>query len=159
MTPDLAVRVGERLSRRGLRLALAESCTGGLLGARLTEEGGASRFLSAGLITYSNRAKVDLLGVAETLLAEHGAVSEPVARAMAEGARQRTGADAALAVTGIAGPDGGTAEKPVGTVWIAASLGERAVTRRFAFEGGRSAVREASVREALTLLDSLLEEA
>lgn len=154
----LAVRVGDRLARRGLMLSLAESCTGGLLGARLTDAAGASRFFAAGLTTYSNAAKTALLGVPETMLAEHGAVSEPVARAMAEGARNATAADAAVAITGVAGPEGGSPEKPVGTVWIAAALGAAVTARRFVFDGDREAIRGAAVEQALILLDSLLEE-
>ena len=158
MTGGLPGRVGERLARRGLTLATAESCTGGLVSARLTDAEGASRFLLAGLTTYSNTAKVDLLGVPADLIAAEGAVSEGVARAMAAGAREATGADATVAVTGIAGPGGGSPEKPVGTVWIAATLGGRAEARRFNFQGGRAAIREASVTAALEMLDSLLED-
>lgn len=102
-----------------LKIATAESCTGGLIGALLTEIPGSSDVFERGFITYSNLAKRDLLGVPGDLLADYGAVSEPVARAMAEGARERFGADLALATTGISGPDGGTPEKPVGLVWIA----------------------------------------
>jgi nicotinamide-nucleotide amidase len=111
--------VGRMLAERGLTLATAESCTGGLIGARLTAVPGSSRYYRGGVVAYANDAKRDLLGVPEPLLREHGAVSEPVARAMAEGARERFGADLALATTGISGPDGGTPEKPVGLVWIA----------------------------------------
>jgi PncC family amidohydrolase len=107
------------LAERGLTLATAESCTGGLIGARLTAVPGSSRYYRGGVVAYANEAKRDLLGVPEALLREHGAVSEPVARAMAEGVRARLGADLALATTGISGPDGGTPEKPVGLVWIA----------------------------------------
>ncbi|HSH45423.1 MAG TPA: CinA family protein [Longimicrobiales bacterium] len=152
----LVARVSDRLSEAGCTLALAESCTGGLLSARLTDRAGASRFLLAGLVTYSNQAKQDLLGVPGEALATYGAVSEQVARAMVEGARARTGAHAALAITGIAGPGGGTAEKPVGTVWIGASLGDSTVTRRYTFDGGRDRIRAASVRAALELLEELL---
>jgi nicotinamide-nucleotide amidase len=111
--------VGRMLAERGLTLATAESCTGGLIGARLTAVPGSSRYYRGGVVAYANEAKRDLLGVPEALLREHGAVSEPVARAMAEGVRARLGADLALATTGISGPDGGTPEKPVGLVWIA----------------------------------------
>lgn len=158
MTDGRAEAVADRLVRRGLTLALAESCTGGLLSARLTDREGASRFLLAGLTTYSDAAKTALLGVPEAMLRAHGAVSEPVASAMAHGAREAVAADAAVSITGIAGPDGGTAAKPVGTVWIAAAVGERTTTRRFHFDGDRAAVRAASVEAALELLDALLEE-
>lgn len=158
MTAALAARVGDRLARRGVMLGLAESCTGGLLGARLTDVEGASRFFAAGLTTYSNAAKTGLLGVPESLISEHGAVSEAVARAMAEGARSAAGAEAAVAITGVAGPTGGSPEKPVGTVWIAAALGDTVIARRFTFDGDRAAIRNAAVDQALVLLDALLEE-
>lgn len=154
---DLVARVSTRLVERGLTLAVAESCTGGLLSARLTEPEGASRFLLAGLTTYSNEAKTGLLGVPAAVLSAQGAVSERVAREMVNGARRETGATAAVAITGIAGPGGGTAEKPVGTVWIAGSVGERTDARRFGFDGDRGAVREAAVRAALEMLESLME--
>ena len=157
MTTALASRLAERLARRGETLAVAESCTGGMLGARLTDGEGASRFFLAGLTTYSNQAKTALLGVPAATLNRHGAVSEEVAREMARGARQRTGATASLAITGVAGPGGGTDEKPVGTVWIAATLGSAEEARRFEFPGNRAAIREAAVREALAMLESLLE--
>lgn len=153
----LAGRVSAGLVERGITLAVAESCTGGLLSARLTDLEGASRFLLAGLITYSNESKTRLLGVPEAALQAYGAVSEPVVRAMAEGARRIASASAAVAITGIAGPGGGTADKPVGTVWVAASVGDRADARRFLFDGDRAAVREAAVGAALEMLDSLLE--
>lgn len=158
MSGGAAARLGDGLARRGLTLSVAESCTGGLLAARLTEGEGASRFFLAGLTVYSNVAKTALLGVPAGELAAHGAVSEPVARAMAEAARRVTGADAALAVTGVAGPGGGSPEKPVGTVWIAAALGATIQARRFSFAGDRGAVREASVDAALDMLNTLLEE-
>ncbi len=119
---SLGAVVGRRLARRGLTLALAESCTGGLIGARLTDSPGASDFLLGGVISYSNEAKRSLLGVRAGTLAAHGAVSEEAAREMVAGVRETLGADVGLAVTGIAGPGGGSEAKPVGTVWIAAAL-------------------------------------
>ena len=151
--------VSEALARLGLRLALAESCTGGLVAARLTDRPGASRFLEAGLVTYSNTAKRELLGVRPDTLAAHGAVSEAVAREMLEGARSRTGAEAAIAITGIAGPEGGTPDKPVGTVWVGAAVHDAVRVRRYGFDGDRAAVREASADAALDMLAALLEEA
>jgi nicotinamide-nucleotide amidase len=115
----MEVALGHALLAAGATVAVAESCTGGLVASRITDVPGASRYFRAGYVTYSNEAKTDLLGVDPQLLAEHGAVSEEVARAMAEGALRRSGADFAAAVTGIAGPGGGTPEKPVGTVYIA----------------------------------------
>lgn len=115
----LAARVLELLSARGRQITTAESCTGGLIASMLTRVPGSSAAFEAGFVTYSNRMKSDLLAVPQALLDAHGAVSEPVVRAMAEGALARSGADMAIAVSGIAGPDGGSAEKPVGTVWMA----------------------------------------
>lgn len=114
-------RITERLVARGLTVSLAESCTGGMVAQMITALPGASRVLMAGIVSYANEAKVELLGVPAALIEEHGAVSEPVARAMAEGIRARTGSSLALAITGIAGPDGGSPEKPVGTVYFAVS--------------------------------------
>ncbi len=116
----LAERVAAELKRRGLTLAVAESCTGGLVGAILTEQAGASEFFLGGAVAYANAEKVRALGVSPALLASHGAVSGEVALAMAEGIRERAGAGVAVAVTGIAGPGGATPGKPVGTVWVAA---------------------------------------
>lgn len=130
-------------------VATAESCTGGWIAKLCTDPTGASEWFQAGLVTYSNAAKTSLLGVPPALLDTHGAVSEPVVRAMAQGARQRTGADYAVAVSGIAGPSGGSEEKPVGTVWIAwaGPGGERA--RLHHFSGDRDAVRRATCAAAL----------
>ena len=152
-----AEAVAEALSGRGLRLVLAESCTGGMVAARLTDRPGASRYLEAGLVTYSDAAKESVLGVRRETLMTHGAVSEPVAREMLTGARQVTGAEAAVAITGIAGPGGGTEDKPVGTVWIGAAVGDAIRVQRFEFGGDRRRVRSSSVDAALTLLHELLE--
>ncbi|WP_367872346.1 competence/damage-inducible protein A [Luteolibacter sp. Populi] len=116
---SLEATVVRLLAASGLKLATAESCTGGLIANRITDVPGSSAVFTHGFVTYANEAKRDVLGVPQELLAEHGAVSEPVVRAMAEGALRVSGADIAVAVTGIAGPDGGTPEKPVGTVWLA----------------------------------------
>ena len=137
----------------GRRIATAESCTGGLLAARLTERPGSSAYVAGGVVAYANEAKTELLGVAPDLLAAHGAVSEPVAAAMADGALNRFGADTAIAVTGIAGPAGGTADKPVGTVVFTVKLaGGETVTRTVQLPGGRSDVRERSTTVAMHLL-------
>lgn len=150
---SLEAVVGDRLRARGLSIALAESCTGGLVAARLTEVAGSSDYVRGGVVAYSNDVKIAQLGVAPDVIAGHGAVSEPVAQAMAAGVRQRLGADVGVAVTGIAGPGGGTAEKPVGTVWFAVSgPGEHAATLKRVVAGSRALVRAWSVIVALDLV-------
>lgn len=155
MTPALLAEAEALLARyraAGLKLATAESCTGGLIAATLTAIAGSSDVLERGFVTYSNEAKAELLGVPAALLAEHGAVSAPVARAMALGAVAHSTADVALSVTGVAGPGGGSAEKPIGLVFIgAARRGGEVRVQRCRFAGGRAAVREASVAEALRM--------
>lgn len=153
-TPALVVRLADVLLKRGAMLATAESCTGGLIAGACTELAGSSAWFDRGFVTYSNEAKVDLLGVDAALIAAHGAVSEPVARAMAEGAVLRSNgrAQVSLAVTGVAGPTGGSVEKPVGTVWFGWSVDGEVRTERRRFEGDRAAVREATVRHALQTL-------
>lgn len=141
----------------GRRIATAESCTAGLLTARLTERPGSSDYVAGGVVSYSNEAKVRLLGVDAGQIEQHGAVSEPVAQAMAAGALQRFDADTAIAITGIAGPGGGTEEKPVGTVCFTVALGDgRSVTRTLRLPGNRSDVRERSTTVAMHLLLRLL---
>jgi nicotinamide-nucleotide amidase len=149
---ELAAVVGSLLVERGQSLAVAESCTGGLVAELLTEHAGASRFFVGGVVSYANEAKHELLGVPHEALAEWGAVSEPVARAMAGGARRRFGADWALALTGIAGPDGGSDEKPVGLVYIALAGPESAQCERHVFPGSRSEVRLRAAYAGLTLV-------
>ena len=149
---DLAALVLERARSQGVRLAVAESCTGGLVGARLTEVPGSSDVFVGGVIAYDNALKRDLLGVPEELLAEHGAVSEPVARAMASGAASRFGVRGAVAVTGVAGPGGGSPEKPVGTVWLATALNDEVVSRRSMFPGSRHEIRARAAQAALLLV-------
>jgi nicotinamide-nucleotide amidase len=147
----------ESYRRAGLTIATAESCTGGLVAGCLTEIAGSSDVFERGFVTYSNSAKAEVLGVPATLIAEHGAVSAEVAEAMARGALDRSKADAAIALTGIAGPGGGTAEKPVGLVHIGAvRRGGAARQRREIFGGDRTAVRARSVEAALELLAELL---
>jgi nicotinamide-nucleotide amidase len=142
---------------RGLRIATAESCTGGLIAAALTSVAGSSDVVERGFVTYSNEAKTDLLGVPADLITAEGAVSEAVARRMAEGALARSLADLAVSTTGIAGPGGGSAAKPVGLVWLGVARRGAGVTaqRRF-FPGSREDVRRASVVEALSLLHKAL---
>ncbi|HKI96013.1 MAG TPA: competence/damage-inducible protein A [Gemmatimonadales bacterium] len=148
---DLAAVLLAGLAQRGQSLAVAESCTGGLLGARLTAIAGASDVFLGGVITYRNALKTSLLGVDPALLAAHGAVSEEVVRAMAAGARERLGADVALAVTGIAGPTGGTEEKPVGTVWLGVAAPEVQRAVRIRFPGARDEVRQRAAQGVLDL--------
>jgi nicotinamide-nucleotide amidase len=144
--------VGEMLRQRVLRIATAESCTGGLLASRLTDIAGSSDYVERGVVCYSNRAKTELLGVPEEMIREHGAVSEPVALAMARGIRERSGTDLGVAITGIAGPDGGTPTKPVGTVVVALAWpgGERA--RTLWFPGGREQVKFHASQAALDMV-------
>ncbi len=147
-----------QLTARKLTLALAESCTGGFLAHRLTNVPGASRVFLAGYVTYSNEAKTAALGVEPELIATHGAVSEPVARAMAEGAREKSGADLALATTGIAGPGGGTPEKPVGTAFIALAGGGGTLVRHLFFPTDRETFKQLATQMALNLLRERLSE-
>ena len=137
---------------RGLTVATAESCTGGLVAGALTAIAGSSDVVECGYVTYSNAAKTNMLGVPAGLIASVGAVSEAVARRMAEGALARSGADLAVAVTGVAGPGGGNAEKPVGLVWFALAGRGATVARHYIFAGDRASVRRQSVAEALRLL-------
>ena len=141
----------------GVLLATAESCTGGLIAAGLTAIAGSSDVVDRGFVTYSNEAKTDLVGVPPGLIAAHGAVSEAVAHAMAEGALARSRATVAVAVTGVAGPGGGTAAKPVGLVCFGlARRGAPTVTESHLFPGDRASVREATVRHALALIRAAL---
>jgi nicotinamide-nucleotide amidase len=152
---DLALQLGRALLARNLRVATAESCTGGWIAKALTDIPGSSQWLEGGLVAYSNAAKSAVLGVPAALIAAHGAVSEPVVRAMAEGARARLGVALAVAVSGIAGPDGGTADKPVGTVWFAWANGRQTTASRERFGGDREAVRRQTVALALRRLIEL----
>mgnify|MGYP001477413772 FL=1 len=155
---DSAQALLERCKVERLLLATAESCTGGLIAASLTAIPGSSAVVDRGFVTYSNEAKTEMLGVAAELIASKGAVSAEVARAMAEGALKHSRADIAVAVTGIAGPGGGSAEKPVGLVYIAAARrgGERLHKEKRLGDIGRDEVREATVAEAFALLTRLL---
>jgi nicotinamide-nucleotide amidase len=153
---DLAALLLDRLRSRSLRLAVAESCTGGLLGGRITEIPGSSEVFVGGVVCYADRLKTELLDVPPTLIAEHGAVSEAVARAMAEGARGRIRVDLSVSVTGIAGPSGGSAEKPVGTVWFAVASPADTDARRVVFFGSRREIRERAAQTALYLLNRRL---
>jgi nicotinamide-nucleotide amidase len=148
----LAQVVGQLLTSSRKTVATAESCTGGLLAKYLTDIPGSSAYFNRGWVTYSNQAKIQDLGVPESLITQHGAVSEPVVHSMASQARQRASADYALAISGIAGPDGGTAQKPVGTVCVALADSDNVKARTFLFPGDREMIRDRSAKMALTLL-------
>jgi nicotinamide-nucleotide amidase len=155
---DLASQIGDRLMARGESVATAESCTGGLISSALTDIAGSSAWFGFGFVTYSNQAKQKLLEVSSSSLDGCGAVSEPVVREMAQGAQIQSGAQWAVAVSGIAGPGGGSVDKPVGTVWIAIAgpngAGRAWVSR---FSGDRASVRQQTVLEALTQLRNLID--
>ncbi|WP_235501152.1 MULTISPECIES: CinA family protein [unclassified Hydrogenophaga] len=149
-TPELVEALARALKTRGLMMATAESCTGGLIAGACTDLSGSSDWFERGFVTYSNAAKTSMLGVPAALIAQHGAVSEPVARAMAAGALAQSAAQLAVAVTGVAGPTGGSADKPVGTVWFGWATPAGTFTEHQRFDGDRAAVRAATVRHALT---------
>jgi nicotinamide-nucleotide amidase len=153
---DLAEVVVGALAQKRLRLSVAESCTGGLVGARITEVPGASAVFAGGVIAYSDQVKTRELGVSGETLARHGAVSEEAVREMATGVASRFGTQVGLAVSGIAGPEGGTVEKPVGTIWMASSLNGQVRARRIGLPGERNEVRERAAQSALDLLRGTL---
>ncbi|MDH1502424.1 CinA family protein [Comamonas terrigena] len=153
---DTLSALAQALVARGWMMATAESCTGGLIAAACTDLPGSSRWLERGFVTYSNAAKTELLGVPAELIAQHGAVSEPVARAMAAGAARHAPVQACVAVTGVAGPDGGSADKPVGTVWFGWSVQGELHTACLRFAGDRAAVRQQTRDHALQQLLALV---
>lgn len=155
---EKAEALGRRLKALGLTLAVAESCTGGGLADAITDVAGSSDYFLGGIVSYSNHAKVQLLGVDPNQLAAHGAVSEPVARAMAEGVRRTLPADLGAGITGIAGPAGGTPEKPVGLVYIAVATERGSQVRRFLWSGSRIENKRSSVEAALDMLLERLRE-
>lgn len=155
--PDLVDDVARALAARGWRMATAESCTGGLLGKRLTDRPGSSAWYAGGVVAYADSVKEVLLGVPTHLLREWGAVSGPVAQAMAEGIAERLGVQVGVSITGIAGPSGGSEEKPVGTVWLGVRVGGRTETRRLTLPGDRADIRTRSAQAALHLLLVTLE--
>ncbi len=154
----LVKRLAAALMAADLFCATAESCTGGLIAAACTDLPGSSGWFNGGVVAYANSAKQDLLGVDPRLIMEHGAVSRAVVMAMARGAQRALRAECAMAVSGVAGPDGGTPDKPVGLVWIAVAAGESLVARQYQFSGDRAAVRLSTVRAALAGLAELLEQ-
>ena len=151
--------VADLLLKKQLRLVTAESCTGGLIAAACTDLAGSSAWFERGFVTYSNAAKTELLDVPERVLRRAGAVCGPVAQAMAEGALAHSHAQVAVAVTGVAGPSGGSPAKPVGTVWFGFALPGQVLTEKCHFDGDRAAVRQATVRHALERLVELLDSA
>ena len=153
---ELALKLGRALHVRGWRLGTAESCTGGWIAKVLTDVAGSSQWFDGGVVAYSNAAKTELLGVPSETLAVHGAVSEETVRAMADGARRRFAVDLAVAVSGIAGPGGGSEDKPVGTVHFAWAAPDRVVAARRIFAGSRESVRRQTVALALERLVDLV---
>lgn len=147
----------KNLTDRGLTITTAESCTGGLVAATIVNVAGSSAVFNQGFITYANEAKISAVGVLESTLEKYGAVSEQTAKEMAEGALKTANADVALATTGIAGPGGGTKEKPVGLVYVACATKDKTVVERCQFSGTRSEVRESSVKKALSLAIAALD--
>lgn len=152
----LLADIAAQLRARGQMLATAESCTGGMIASACTDLSGSSQWFERGFVSYSNEAKAELLGVPPALIAEHGAVSEPVVRAMAAGAVARSRAQVAMAVTGVAGPTGGSPAKPVGTVWFGWAVDGAVHTELQQFPGDRAAVRSATVAHALQRLHHYL---
>ena len=148
--------LADLMLKNGLLLATAESCTGGMIAAACTDLAGSSAWFERGFVTYSNAAKTDMLGVDATLIAQHGAVSEQVARAMAFGAIRHSRAQVSVAVTGVAGPTGGSPDKPVGTVWFAWSVNGGLHSEMMCFNGERASVRQATVCHAIGKLLTLL---
>lgn len=148
-TTTICQSLARRLLERGWLLATAESCTGGMISARCTDLSGSSAWFERGFVTYSNEAKTELLDVDQRLIAQHGAVSEAVARAMALGAVAHSRAQVAVAVTGVAGPSGGSIDKPVGTVWLAWCIHGMVDAEKVVFAGDRAAVRESTTQHAL----------
>ena len=158
-TQQLVQKLAEELSQRGEKLTTAESCTGGLIAKTLTDLAGSSVWFDRGFVTYSNEAKTEMISVPASVIEQYGAVSEPVVNAMVSGALKHSAADYAIAVTGVAGPGGGSAEKPIGTVWIGIGSKHQVIARKYVFPGDRDAVRQATLDTALANLKGMLETA
>jgi nicotinamide-nucleotide amidase len=157
LAPEIVGFLADLMLQKGLFLATAESCTGGMIAAACTDLAGSSAWFERGFVTYSNAAKTQMLGVDAALIEQHGAVSEPVARAMAFGAIRHSAAQVSVAVTGVAGPAGGSAAKPVGTVWFGFSVAGQLLSERQCFSGDRAAVRLATVQHAFKRLIECLD--
>ena len=156
-THEVVGLLADLILQKGLFLATAESCTGGMIAAACTDLAGSSAWFERGFVSYSNAAKTQMLGVDAALIEQHGAVSEPVARAMAFGAIRQSAAQVSVAVTGVAGPTGGSAAKPVGTVWFGFSVAGQLLSEQRCFSGDRAAVRLATVQHAFKRLIELLD--
>jgi nicotinamide-nucleotide amidase len=152
-------RLAAQLSQNHQKICTAESCTGGLIAKTFTDLAGSSDWFDRGFVTYSNQAKSDMLAVPLTIIEDYGAVSEAVANAMVNGALRHSEADYAIAVTGVAGPGGGSDEKPVGTVWIAVASAEQTMATKYQFDGNREAVREATLQQAIANVTLLIDQA
>ena len=157
MMDSVEYRIASLLEKKNMKVSTAESCTGGMIAATLVNVAGISGWFEEGYVTYSNKAKHKLLGVKTETLERYGAVSEQTAEQMARGAAFAAGCQAAVATTGIAGPDGGTAEKPVGLVYIAAAVNDEVIVEKHLFNGDRASVRKQSTQTALELLERMLE--
>lgn len=155
-TQQLVKNLAEKLRKNNQKLCTAESCTGGLIAKTLTDLAGSSDWFERGFVTYSNEAKSDMLAVPALLIEQQGAVSEAVASAMLKGALEHSLANYAIAVTGVAGPGGGSVDKPVGTVWIGVGCEDYQIVRRYVFPGDRDAVRQATLDTALGILHEML---
>jgi len=153
---NLITRLAALLSEKQLKACTAESCTGGLIAKSMTDFPGSSDWFECGFVTYSNAAKTRMIGVPDSLISQYGAVSEAVASAMASGALRHSAADCSMAVTGIAGPAGGSQDKPVGTVWIAVATENQTLVQKYLFAGDRDAIRQATMVQALRNLLQLI---
>ena len=156
-TNQLVTRLAALACNKGLKICTAESCTGGLIAKTLTDLAGSSDWFECGFVTYSNASKTGMIDVPESVISEYGAVSEAVATAMANGALRNSAAHVAVAVTGVAGPTGGSADKPVGTVWIAVASENQVVAKKHLFDGDREAIRTATMLSAIEMVLQLLE--
>ena len=154
---QLVTRLASLLCEKGLKICTAESCTGGLITKTFTDLAGSSDWFECGFVTYSNRAKTEMIDVPESVIDEYGAVSEAVATAMVNGALRNSAAQVAIAVTGVAGPGGGSADKPVGTVWIAVASENQVVAKKHFFDGDREAIRNATMFSAIGMVLQLLD--
>ena len=156
-TTDLVIQLGEALCQTNSKVCTVESCTGGLIAKSFTDISGSSRWFERGFVTYSNESKTEMLGISASVIEEYGAVSEPVATAMAMGALKHSHANYSVAVTGVAGPDGGSDEKPVGTVWIGVASCHQACAKKYLFAGNRAVIRQLTMEHANKNLLNLLE--